>query len=77
MLHSGLLFGLFFILEAGGDMFLRNVSCLSTNYTVYIPEDRTAFRRLHGTTSDKIDLIFPHGDELSVQKVTLMNALLS
>jgi hypothetical protein len=45
MLQSGFLFGLFFDLEAGGDMFLRNGSCLSTNYTVYmnIPEARIVF----------------------------------
>jgi hypothetical protein len=48
MFHPGFLFGLFDI-EAGDDIFLRNVSCLLTNYTVYIPEDRTVFRRLHGT----------------------------
>jgi hypothetical protein len=69
MLHSGFLFGLFFGLEAGGDTFLRNVSCISTNYTVYIPECRTLlgdYTVLHSIRF--IYLIFSHCDEMSVQK---------
>jgi hypothetical protein len=31
--HSGVLLGLFFDTEVGGDMFLRNVLYLSTDYT--------------------------------------------
>jgi hypothetical protein len=33
--------GLFFDPEDGGDVFLRNVGWLSTDYTAYIPEDIT------------------------------------
>jgi hypothetical protein len=33
LLHAGFLFGLIFDTEDGGDIFLRNVGCLSTNYT--------------------------------------------
>jgi hypothetical protein len=37
------LLDLFFDPEDGGDMFLRNVCCLSTDYTSYIPEDITLY----------------------------------
>jgi hypothetical protein len=32
---------LFFESEDRGDMFLRNVRCISMDCTVYVPEDRT------------------------------------
>jgi hypothetical protein len=33
LLHTGLLLGLFFDIEAGGDIFLRNIDLFSTDYT--------------------------------------------
>jgi hypothetical protein len=36
-LHAGFLLDLFFDPEIGGDMFLRNVSLLSTDYMVLYP----------------------------------------
>jgi hypothetical protein len=33
LLHVGFWFGLFFVSDDGGDMFLRNVSCLCTDWT--------------------------------------------
>jgi hypothetical protein len=36
-LHAGFLVGFFFNPENGGDMFLRNVSRFSTNYTALYP----------------------------------------
>jgi hypothetical protein len=41
MFYSGFLLSLFIAPEDGCDMFLRNVSWLSTDYTRCIPEDRT------------------------------------
>jgi hypothetical protein len=35
--HAGFLLGLFFDPEHGGDMFLRNVGCLSMDYTKLYP----------------------------------------
>jgi hypothetical protein len=43
--HPSFLLGLFFDSENGGDMFLRNVGWLSTDYATIIREDRT--RRNH------------------------------
>jgi hypothetical protein len=38
LLYVGFLFGLFFVPEDGGDMLLRNVGCLSAEYTaLYYP----------------------------------------
>jgi hypothetical protein len=37
LLHAGFFFGLLFYPEDVGDIFLRNVSCLSTDYTVLYP----------------------------------------
>jgi hypothetical protein len=42
--HAGFLLGLFFDAEDGGDMFLRNVSLLSTYYTVLYPRRRNSSR---------------------------------
>jgi hypothetical protein len=35
--YSGFLLGLFLDSEAGGDIFLRNVACVSTDYTALYP----------------------------------------
>jgi hypothetical protein len=35
--HAGFLLGLFFYTENGGDMFLRNIGWLSTDYTALYP----------------------------------------
>jgi hypothetical protein len=35
--HAGFLLGLFFDTENGGEMFLRNVGCLSTDYMALYP----------------------------------------
>jgi hypothetical protein len=37
LLHAGFLIGLFYDLENGGDIFLRNVGLLSTDYTALYP----------------------------------------
>jgi hypothetical protein len=39
-LHAGYLLGLFFYPEDGGDMLLRNVDSLSTDYIELYPEER-------------------------------------
>jgi hypothetical protein len=36
-LHTGVFLGSFFDPEDGGDMILRNVGCLSTDYTALYP----------------------------------------
>jgi hypothetical protein len=41
MLDAGLVLGLFFNLEDGGEMFLQNIDCLPRNYIAYVPEDKT------------------------------------
>jgi hypothetical protein len=37
LFHSGFLFSLFFDPEDGGDMFVRNIGLLSTDYTTLFP----------------------------------------
>jgi hypothetical protein len=41
LIHADFLLGLFFDPEDVGDMFLRNVGLLSTDYRRYTPEDNT------------------------------------
>jgi hypothetical protein len=41
--HAGFLLGLFFDPENGGDMFLRNVGWLSTDYTAFFPQKIVLF----------------------------------
>jgi hypothetical protein len=43
--HSGFLLGLFFDPEHEGDMFLRNVGWLSTDYTVLYPRTQNSLQR--------------------------------
>jgi hypothetical protein len=40
--HAGFLLGLFSDPEDGGDMFLRNVGCLSTDYTALYPRRKNS-----------------------------------
>jgi hypothetical protein len=39
LLHAGFMLGVLFDPEDGGDIFLRNVGRLSTDYTALYPED--------------------------------------
>jgi hypothetical protein len=42
LFHTGLLLGLFFDPEDGGDIFLRNVVWLSTDYTTLYPRRQSS-----------------------------------
>jgi hypothetical protein len=46
MLHAGFLPGLLFDPEDGGDMFVRNVSWLETDYTVLNPRRQNSSSRI-------------------------------
>jgi hypothetical protein len=51
-IHAGFLLGLFFDPEYGGDLFLRNVGLLSTDYMVSYPEDITLHAGLYTSTNN-------------------------
>jgi hypothetical protein len=55
--HSGILLGLFDP-EGGGDIFLRNVGWLSTDYKVHIPENNTLHNNLRENFEAYAEKIF-------------------
>jgi hypothetical protein len=52
LLHSGFFLGLFFNPEDGGDMFLLNIGCFSTDYMALYPVE--LFINTAVTTSNHI-----------------------
>jgi hypothetical protein len=46
LLHAGFLLAVFFDPEGGGDMFIRHIGWLSTDYTALCPRRYNSFRQL-------------------------------